>query len=487
MSKLTRKMLSYSEHTYRIFFVRGLESARWQFGIWKAWRVFEHARVAVPAYKKFLNERVTTVPLSGWTPVLDIIPSMDKESYVKKYTIEERCVDGKIPSRGVMIDESSGTSGSPNNWVRGPKEREAVRFGLHTAVHFAVGNKPIFYIDAFALGPWATGMNVAMSLVDIVMLKTTGPDLSKIINTLKLFGPSYHYVIAGYPPFLKSLCDSEEIDWSQYDIVASFGGEGMSEGMRAYLLRKFKFVYGNYGASDLEINVASENDFTIALRQKIMSHEGLYKKIVRHNSLPMVFQYNSFDYYIETNQGGELLVTLCRMENISPKVRYNIHDLGHVMRLPELERILREEGLSLDDIGLLPTDLPFLFHYGRSDMSVAFFGSKITPSEIEEIVFAHEGIRGDVASFSIITTEDEHANKRLTLALELAQGKEKLSYEGDLAKELFDALRVRNQDFREASKMIPAGFEPGVEVSLFGEGPFAVNDIRLKKHYIQQR
>ena len=37
--------------------------------------------------------------------------------------------------------------------------------------------------------------------------------------------------------------------------------------MRAYLLRSFRRVYGSYGASDLEINLAAETDLTIALRR----------------------------------------------------------------------------------------------------------------------------------------------------------------------------------------------------------------------------
>ena len=43
----------------------------------------------------------------------------------------------------------------------------------------------LFVINAFALGPWATGMSVSMSIVDVSVLKSTGPDIAKIVNTLK--------------------------------------------------------------------------------------------------------------------------------------------------------------------------------------------------------------------------------------------------------------------------------------------------------------
>ena len=488
LAKGFRSVLSGSEDAYRLIFSPGFESARWQIGKWKAWQVFERARNLTPAYKEFLNQHGSiSVPTNGWDPDLTTIPVMDKESYVKKFSIESRCVGGVLPRCGAVIDESSGTSGTPNNWVRGPNERAAIKYVLETSVRSLIGKDPIFLINAFALGPWATGMNVSMSLVDIAILKSTGPDAKKIENTLKFFGPKYQYIIAGYPPFLKGLADSKEVDWKLYNIIAFFGGEGISEGMRSYMGKAFKRIYGSYGASDLEINIAAENDFTIALRRKLISNENLRERLVKHDTLPMIFQYNPLDYYIETNNQGELIVTLCRLANVAPKVRYGIHDIGHVLRFPELERVLQDLGLKVSDIGKPQSDLPLLFHYGRADMSVAFYGCKITPGDFEEIIFKNPELAQQINSFSLITSEDERVNKKLTLALEMAEGEKALENLEELRNEIFEELKTVNQDYRESSKMIPAGFEPQLEVHSFGAGPFAANDLRLKKHYIQKR
>ena len=488
LAKYFRSVLSESEDAYKLLFVPGYEKTRWQIGKWKAWQVFESAKKEVPAYKDFLAKQGGgQVAIKAWDPDLTAIPPMEKESYIKKYSIESRCVGGVLPSSGVVIDESSGTSGTPNNWVRGPKERAAVKYALQTSVHFLVGKQPIFFINAFALGPWATGMNVSMSLVEIAILKSTGPDVSKIENTLNFFGPGYQYIISGYPPFLKGLVDTAKINWEKYNIIVIFGGEGISEGMRGYLGKAFKKVYGSYGASDLEINIAAENDFTIALRQKLMENKELYGKIVKHNTLPMVFQYNPLDYYIESNEQGELLVTLCRKSNVAPKVRYNIHDSGHVLRFLEFKKIVEELGLKVSDIGMPQSDLPLLFHYGRADMAVGFYGCKITPAEIEDIIFKNPMLAKQVNSFSLITTEDEKMNKLLILALEMAEGKELLKNLEEVNQIIFEALKLVNQDYRESSKMVPKGLEPKLEVYAFGQGPFAANDIRLKKHYIQTR
>lgn len=487
-AKYFRSALSESEQTYKLLFLPGYEKTRWKIGKWKAWKTFEIARKNTPAYQDFIQKNMPTrIRMSGLDPDLTVIPATDKESYVKKYSIESRCVGGKIPTQGVVVDESSGTSGTPNNWVRGFKERAAVKYALQIALHTLVGKDPVYILNAFALGPWATGMNVSMSLVDVAILKSTGPDIKKIENTLNFFGPKYHYIICGYPPFFKSLVDEAKVDWSKYNIIAFYGGEGISEGMRKYLTKAFKKIYGSYGASDLEINIAAENDFTVSLRNKIAENKELYKKIVKHAGLPMIFQYNPLDYYIETNNDGELLVTLCRQTNVAPKIRYNIHDLGHVLRFPELKEALIEVGLSLEDIGKPLTDLPLLFHYGRADMAVAFFGAKITPSDIEEVVFQMPKLAKKIKSFSLITEEDDQFNKHFILALEMNED-EKIDLPiEEVREQIFEKLKSANQDYREVSKMVPEALRPKLEVYDSGTGPFAVNDIRLKSHYIQKR
>jgi len=491
VARVLRDLLTRSENFYKLLFLPGYEATRWRIGKWKAWFVFENTRRNTPAYKEFLAGREgCKVRMKGWDPDFSRIPLTDKESYIKKYTIESRCMNGRLPPAGVMIDESSGTSGVPNNWVRGYEEREAVKHILQISLHHLLGTEPIFLINAFALGPWATGMNVSLSLVDVTILKSTGPDISKIENTLNLFGPKYRYVITGYPPFLKLLADSRKVQWDQYNVTVIFGGEGMSEEMREYLGRSFGKIYGSYGASDLEINIGAENDFTIALRKLLLRNESLRNKVVhtKYGVFPMVFQYNPLDYYVETNEHGELVITLCRASNIAPKIRYNIHDLGHVLRFPELKMILRASGIRAREISKQYSDLPLLLHYGRSDMAVAFYGCKITPQNIEEVIFSLPELARVVSSFSLLITEDNSANKKLSLAVELREGeKSNQLNKSKLRNEVLRKLAEINQDYREADHMIPQAHKPQLELYDFSQGPFAVNDIRLKKHYIQRR
>ncbi|WP_251036292.1 hypothetical protein [Arthrobacter sp. ISL-28] len=47
---------------------------------------------------------------------------------------------------------------------------------------------------------------------------------------------------------------------------------------------------------------------------------------------------------METNGGGELVVTIVRKENVNPRIRYDIHDRGHVLRMRHLNAVLKEFG-----------------------------------------------------------------------------------------------------------------------------------------------
>jgi phenylacetate-coenzyme A ligase PaaK-like adenylate-forming protein len=298
-SRGLRVALISSERLQRLLLTPGREHLLERIGSWRAWMAFEDARDCVPAYREFLaaNGGGDVVLGKRWQASLDGVPPTDKESYVRRYPIAARCRGGAIPPRGVVIDESSGTSGEPTNWVRGSQERADGQRLLHAGMAQRFGDEPLFVINAFALGPWATGMAVSMGTVDIAIVKSIGPDRQKIENALRSFGPGYHYLICGYPPFLKSLVDESSIDWSQYRCVAAVGGEGMTEGLRAHLERAFERVYSSFGASDLEINVAAETDLSIGLRQLLAADPAVGEALglPQRSILPMVFQYNPLD------------------------------------------------------------------------------------------------------------------------------------------------------------------------------------------------
>jgi phenylacetate-CoA ligase len=465
----------------------GFEPLLWRIGTWRLWLAVEQARKHVPAYRTLLSEHGDPqVRLRGLVPDFSAIPVTDKENYVLRFSTEERCRHGRIPPRGVVIDESSGTSGSPNNWVRGPEERADVQKLLQLDLRQVFGQEPLFLVNAFALGPWATGMAVSMGTVDVAILKSVGPDVGKIEATLRQFGPRYPYLVLGYPPFLKRVVDEIRIDWSAYDCAAVVGGEGMSEALRSYLLRRFRAVYSSFGAADLEINVAAENDFTIALRRLLAERPELRHALglSSHASLPMVFQYNPLDYVVETNESGELVISICRAETAAPKLRYNLHDLGSVVRFPEVKRSLATLGLRPADLAERHLDLPLLFHYGRSDSTVAFYGANVAPEDVQEVVYSLPELAERVGSFALLLGEDEETNETLAFAFELAAGAGPPEDVAATRTRVLDRLAEVNQDYREVARFIPQGREPTLEFHAPSQGPFAGYDVRLKRKYV---
>jgi len=112
-------------------------------GKWKAYKVFCHSKKSVPWYKNFFKK--------SWVEISSIedfwsIPISSKKNYVKKHSIEERCVDWEIPAHWVIVDESSWTSWVPTNWVRWYDERKSVKKMLQIAFQNHFGDEKMIAI-----------------------------------------------------------------------------------------------------------------------------------------------------------------------------------------------------------------------------------------------------------------------------------------------------------------------------------------------------
>ncbi|HEX5744552.1 MAG TPA: hypothetical protein VFX84_03845 [Candidatus Saccharimonadales bacterium] len=471
---------------HRLFLSPHVGNFRVGLGRVRAVRLYRRALKRVPAYKDYVGKQghIMGPKIGMWHATLGDVPEMDKDRYIKKYKLEDKLMDGRLPARGVMFDESSGSSGTPTSWVRGRKERRFTKRIMQVAFRHAIEDRDPIVLNTFSMGAWATGLNTTLCLVDVGRIKSTGPDITKVVDTLKELGPGYDYVITGYPPFLKQITESPGIDWKKYNIVAIYGGEGISESMRASLLQHYSNVIGSYGASDLEINIAHESDFTIALRKALAQDEHLRKALLMQNRgiIPMIFQYNPYDYLFETNDKGELLVTICRLENISPRIRYNIHDLGHAEQFYDLKKKLKALGRK-DLLKLAELDFAVLFHYGRSDLSVDYNGAVVGPEEVKQIINADDKLSRKVKGFRLISYEDGRSHKHLLIAMELEPDQSMTKQESDGALErIVDQLQVMNLDFRSAHRTAP--LKPEIRVYKSETGIFDPAHQKLKNDYV---
>ena len=480
---IVRRVISVDERAYMLLSAGALQPLLARIGMLRAHAVYLKAKDHCPAYRAFLaSEDYRTN--GGWK--LSELPITTKKNYVKKYSILERCYYGRLPGAGVVIDESSGSSGLPNNWVRSAEEREDVKRILQLNYQLIYHDSGCILLNCFALGPWATGMNVSMSLVDVGILKSIGPDQKKLENTLEIFGRDYRYLVFGYPPFIKGFVDTTRLDLSQYRMDLIVGGEGISEPLREHLLQYFQTVISSYGASDLEINIGVETELTINLRRLCMKDRELSQVLFGRERPPMIFQYNALDYIIEATPEGELLFTIGRQTSAAPKIRYNLHDLGGTMTHKNLAEVLAAKGVDILQLAKPQSRFPILFVYGRSDLTVPFFGAKVYPTDIEEIINADADLVKQINSFQIASYEDEAINRRLKIRLETVKDlRGPLAPTEELHQKFFEGLCRVNQDFREVAKMFDRSCVE-IEIYEFEQGPFSERDIRIKNKYVAQ-
>ena len=138
----------------------------------RALRTAREAARRVPAYRDHLERH-------GIDPAqirsLDELPEMDKASYIDPNPLPSRCLDGRLPLIGSTIDESSGSTGTPYNWVRGAAERDHVRRMISFFARYSFGGEPLVVLNAFSMGAWATGLTTAIALERNGLVKATGP------------------------------------------------------------------------------------------------------------------------------------------------------------------------------------------------------------------------------------------------------------------------------------------------------------------------
>src|SRR5207248_881281 len=124
-----------------------------------AWRAVRR----VPAYRAYLSAQGVAVDRLVPAGILEKVPETDKHSYVDAYPLSQRCLDGRIPFVGTTIDESSGSTGTPYNWIRSEAERHIAHRNISFFARYCFGTEPLVTINAFSMGAWATGIEIGMA------------------------------------------------------------------------------------------------------------------------------------------------------------------------------------------------------------------------------------------------------------------------------------------------------------------------------------
>ena len=358
-------------------------------------------------------------------------------------------------------------------------------------------------LNAFSMGAWAAGFNMSLGMMRHGIVKSIGPDIDKILSTLTYLGPSYRYLISGYPPFLKHLLDEGDrrgFPWADYEIHALVGGEGMTEDLRDVLLERFASVYSGYGATDIEIGMAGESPVSIAVRRLARTRPEIGRALFGDDPrLPMVFQYNPLIHFMEVNELGEVICTVSRLDLLSPRIRYNVHDSGGIVDFATVRRVLAEFGYDLDRLGETPEvagprgplpwahpiPLPFLWINGRRDATISVMGANIYPEDIESVLYRDPEVEPRLRSFMVSVVDDERGTPRPAVAIELTDldGIDD-AWRAATARRLRDGLEALNTDYRSSLGEFPDAMLPIVSTYEEGGGPFAGDRTRIKQRRI---
>jgi phenylacetate-CoA ligase len=213
----------------------------------------------------------------------------------------------------------------------------------------------------------------------------------------------------------------------------------------------------------------------------------------------MVFQYNPLIHYMQVNAEAEVICTVSRLDLLSPRIRYNVHDSGGIMPFGTARGLLRQCGFDIDRLGeapevhgprgplswARPIPLPFLWIYGRRDATISVMGSNIYPEDIESIVYGDRELLRKVHSFMLSVVDDDAGTPRPLVALELndLEGVDG-AWEARTAQQLRDGLTALNIDYRTSVVEFPEAMLPIVSAYPRGGGAFAGDVTRIKQRRI---
>jgi len=463
---------------------------------------------SIPAYCDFLSQHGMN-PHSIQSLELTQLPITHKSNYIQKYPLAALCTNGTLEDK-YGLETSSGYSGEEQYWARNDYEQRTFTQYLEacTQKFLNIDSKSTLLIVCWALGTWVTGESFAHAARLIackphnkLTVITPGNNFNTVVNILRKFYGLYDQtVIAGYPFFIKNLLLKGKelgIDWgrSLYHIIA--GGEGFPEDMRDFFAQQLNspintkgksLITSAYGSADTGIGVGHETPLSILVRRLAKSDPRLASTLFgtsAHN-LPMLFQYNPLNYYIE-NVDDEVIVTA--PFNGIPLIRYNLHDNGGIIRFDDLQTILRERGhdikAQLKNLGYDSSDLwrlPLLYIFGRSDGTITYNGANIYLENIKEAMALPEIVHTNTGQFTLSRILVENFEPKIKIVVELSHGveiSEQLHTKYEVA--VISTLSRVNKEYRDQLDKLHEKATPLIEFTYPAKPP---TEAQIKHKYL---
>ncbi len=461
----------------------------------RALAVFRQCAFGIPAYRHFLQKHeVNPEDIRSLADFHNQVPETDKENYVSLYSFVKQCRDSVLPRFGLLV-ESSGSSGKPTNWIEAAEENKILlkEVKFETEYLFHPSKNQYVVLSCWSLGPWTADLKFCYFFEHVGIVKNIGPNIENTVETMKMLGPDYLYIIGGYPPFLKNLIDSGKLDWKRYHIDLLTGGEGFVKGWRRYVLSKLRTgakVYSAYGSSDLDTAMGIETPLCVMIKELLDSNPGFSKSLFGTCESPMIFQYDPTLHYIENSKDTqEFNVTKLNSKIPNIMVKYNIHDRGGVLRYDEFIRKLAKDvpgfGKLFASYKKDALQLPFLWIGGRIDSTISINGTNVYPQQVESALLANKTLYKKINTFQISQKYEFKKDAMFTVKIELKQGIQPTAgLKKECQKTILLGMKKYSREYAQAMREFPQNFTPLIELYACHTGPFV--QVSIKNKYIER-
>lgn len=443
----------------------------------------------VPAYQDFIGRNKIDPKKIKHYKDLNQIPWVDKNNYLNKYELPMLCWDGQL--RSPIISASSGSTGVPFFWPR------SSNIEIETNYIYELFSKYIFEIDkyrtlivsGFSMGIYIGGtftLNCYMRLAKKgyhLTIITPGINKEEIIQSVQKLSKNYQQIIlCGYPPFIRDILDEGEnrgINWKKMRLKFFFASESLSEDFRKYIYEKAGIKKDNYfissmnlyGTADAAI-MGHETPLSIFTRKLFSSNKKKCLAFFGTDYVPSLNQYYPFFKNIQI-ENGEVILSSFNCE--IPLLRYNIHDKGNVIPFNKVVGIIKSFGYTEKEVEKITKRplwrLPYVYLYGRSDLSVTLYGLNIYTENIKSSLESNGLIDLCTGKFVMETkNRKKDQSQYLLIHIEL-RDKQKPTHQlkEEFQKNIIQSLRKVNSEYNHLYQSIKSKANPEIDLCLPGD------------------